>query len=1152
MATGHSETLRILVEMQGNAELVAKRLQNELRKLSYQVKQTSKDTAKIPASTKKAAVGFKQLRTQAVSSLEKIRKSVFNLKTALLTIATGLGIGTLAKSFLEAGISMDRMRRGMNAAVGSVEKGSKSIEFLRRESKRLGLVFQDQIKSFQQLSAAAKGTTVTHSQVEQIFLGVGEAATTMQLGQAQAKFAMYALQQMISKGVVSMEELRRQLGDQIPGAFQIAARAMNTTTQELIKMVETGNLASDIFLPRFGAQLRKEFGAAAVEAAKSAQSAINRLKNAWFELRVAVMDSGVTMAFADTINEIVTSIYKWLKQNEALIRQKVPIYLEKMRKIVSALGKGLKVVNTIFQAYVRIVSALPTGAINYFDNLTDSAGKAKKAVYDLDYELQKLSGARFIVIPPPDPSSIQKITAFLNSLWDGILDIMRLGLENTATDILSIATQIYTMIKHIFLYLGKIIENILTIDIVKLNTGPIKRFYDTLIDDSLTAKEKIKKIWSEDENIIDFSGIGEKFKEDTKALISSTKELDAELLRIQKAAQKTRDQNQAEFDKRRKERFDKLSTPDFLSKTPEFDNTLLEETTQRFLDRLKSESEMKDLAEKESKENELKKELLITKETNKAVLNELDYRYEQGLVKTDKYFQVKKDLLIKSAEEEIQINKKIGIASKDPKKEFSAEQEVIKRKIQLTKDLINLERDNLKSLSEDRAKIADKDLATVEANLSKQEALTENFYSERKITVQEYYKKKIELANEAFENEIDLLNKQANAETGIDEREKLKLQNTILDKTRAYTVAMINLAGEERDAYKSAYAEMVSQSDTMWKTIIEQRKSGWNTLKGESGKYLEHLVNQYKIEYEEFSKYQENQVLLEQWAVEKRKELLNDYMMATDDGYRILSELSQRTAEAIEQSFSNYLFDAMTGKFEHWRDAVTGILRSFQRIAADVLGQIAKEWLINQAKKLLMTGQEAKMAAQKITMLAAESAAVGELTAAYIALGIAKMSAGMAGGTGVGNLLKNAIPGVGMAEGGMVPGISPHPKADNIPINATAKEFVHPVDAVKYYGLNFMEGIRQKLIPRELFSGVRIPSISIRRPRFNFAEGGEVTTVKEATVTTSKQTEYAPEINILNIPDPSLVESYLATPEGHNMIVNVISEKSDTIRRVLG
>lgn len=57
-----------------------------------------------------------------------------------------------------------------------------------------------------------------------------------------------------------------------------------------------------------------------------------------------------------------------------------------------------------------------------------------------------------------------------------------------------------------------------------------------------------------------------------------------------------------------------------------------------------------------------------------------------------------------------------------------------------------------------------------------------------------------------------------------------------------------------------------------------------------------------------------------------------------------------------------------------------------------------------------------------------------------------------------------AVPG--LASGGAVPGISPTRYADNIPILATAGEYMQPVRAVQHYGVDFMEAIRKMELPR--------------------------------------------------------------------------------------
>ena len=57
------------------------------------------------------------------------------------------------------------------------------------------------------------------------------------------------------------------------------------------------------------------------------------------------------------------------------------------------------------------------------------------------------------------------------------------------------------------------------------------------------------------------------------------------------------------------------------------------------------------------------------------------------------------------------------------------------------------------------------------------------------------------------------------------------------------------------------------------------------------------------------------------------------------------------------------------------------------------------------------------------------------------------------------------------ADGGTIGGYSPHPRADNIHIRATAGEFMQPVSAVDHYGVAAMEAIRTRSVPREALSG---------------------------------------------------------------------------------
>lgn len=65
------------------------------------------------------------------------------------------------------------------------------------------------------------------------------------------------------------------------------------------------------------------------------------------------------------------------------------------------------------------------------------------------------------------------------------------------------------------------------------------------------------------------------------------------------------------------------------------------------------------------------------------------------------------------------------------------------------------------------------------------------------------------------------------------------------------------------------------------------------------------------------------------------------------------------------------------------------------------------------------------------------------------------------------------LPAPGKAAGGPIPGHSPSPTADNIPIMATAGEYMQQKAAVDYYGTGFMDAVNQKQFPKQAAAGYK-------------------------------------------------------------------------------
>jgi tape measure domain-containing protein len=173
---------------------------------------------------------------------------------------------------------IDGMKRTLEGVLGSGQAAAAGIAFIRSEADRLGVAFQPALDGYTKLAAAARGTSLA-PQINELTGSILQAGSAFNLSGDQIGGAIQAIEQMISKGTVSAEELRGQLGERIPGAFGIAAQAMGVTTAELSKMLEKGDVVATDFLPKFAAELQRSTAAASALNAASPSAELERIKN---------------------------------------------------------------------------------------------------------------------------------------------------------------------------------------------------------------------------------------------------------------------------------------------------------------------------------------------------------------------------------------------------------------------------------------------------------------------------------------------------------------------------------------------------------------------------------------------------------------------------------------------------------------------------------------------------------------------------------------------------------------------------------------------------------------------------------------------------------------------------------------------------------
>jgi len=273
-----------------------------------------------------------------------------------VTSAIGQVVSAI-KPLIDAAITMEKIDSTMRVAAGSSEAAAQELAFVRQEAQRLGLSFVDVAQSYAKFAVASKGTALEGEQTRKVFSSIATASAALRLSTDETNGALTAVQQMMSKGTVSSEELRGQLGERLPGAFNLAAKAMGVTTAQLGKMLEQGQISAADMLPKLAAELEKTFGGEAAKGADSLQGSINKLNTTLKE---------TAGSLGTTFGPAVKWVLGWV---EKLAKASVNLF-----SLLEALGIGLGV--AMARVAVRL-EGLFSG-----DYLTDSGKKAIRAKLD--------------------------------------------------------------------------------------------------------------------------------------------------------------------------------------------------------------------------------------------------------------------------------------------------------------------------------------------------------------------------------------------------------------------------------------------------------------------------------------------------------------------------------------------------------------------------------------------------------------------------------------------------------------------------------------------------------------------------------------------------------------------------------------------------
>ena len=286
---------------------------------SDQIAKTKTEFDKLTDAEKKAVDETKKLNDSLKKTGQEGSQSVKNVGKEMnnLTGIAKSGAGLLAGFFAISSIkeftqkiftttaAFEGLRTTIDYATKGQAKSGEAFQYLTNLANTFGKDLQSLAGTYSSFTASSNLAGIKLNESNKIFEAAVKASAALGKSNQDTQGILLAFSQIVSKGTVQAEELRGQIGERIPGAFNLAAKAMGVTTKELNKMLEQGQVLSADFLPKFAVELEKAFGSAAQAKVNSLTASLGRFTTAFDKFLESPL---IAKYLAETLNLISVSL----------------------------------------------------------------------------------------------------------------------------------------------------------------------------------------------------------------------------------------------------------------------------------------------------------------------------------------------------------------------------------------------------------------------------------------------------------------------------------------------------------------------------------------------------------------------------------------------------------------------------------------------------------------------------------------------------------------------------------------------------------------------------------------------------------------------------------------------------------------------------
>ena len=313
----------------------------------------------------------RQALKQVQSNLDETKKSVVNLKNALI----GLGVGAILKSFVDVGKQAESLQIRFKFLFGSVEEGATALNNLTKFASKVPF-------SLAQISRASGNLAVVSKDADDLNRILEITGNVASVTGLDFETTATQIQRSFSGGIASAD-IFRERGVRALLGFKAGA---------IVTAEETAKRFEELFAGD------GKFASATDDLAKTLEGTLSMIGDKYFSFQ-----KKVSQEFFDELKGEFESLDKFFAENEEQIGVLAEAVGKTLATAITTLADGVRFVNDNFETFKRLgMTVAVFGLTKAFLGLAVSIGRTSVAMISLNRKSFKsflglLAGAGFLI-----------------------------------------------------------------------------------------------------------------------------------------------------------------------------------------------------------------------------------------------------------------------------------------------------------------------------------------------------------------------------------------------------------------------------------------------------------------------------------------------------------------------------------------------------------------------------------------------------------------------------------------------------------------------------------------------------------------------------------------------------------------------------------